>query len=290
MTAALSALGTTATVVVTDPSALVTATDLLRTELAAIDQAASRFRADSEVSQLATGRPTPVSPLLADAIAAALRAARLTDGLVDPTVGAAMCALGYSCDFASMPADVEVVPAKPAPGWHHVRLDGGSVVVPHGVQLDLGATAKAFAADRAALKIAQRTGCGVLVNLGGDIGIAGDPPAGGWHVAIDDTTVTLVSGGLATSGIDRRRWRRAGRPVHHIVDPRTGGNPPAYWRTVSVTALSCVDANTASTAAFILGSHAPAWLSARRLPARLVSEDGHVTTVAGWPSDLRQAS
>jgi thiamine biosynthesis lipoprotein len=105
--------------------------------------------------------------------------------------------------------------------------------------------------------------------------------------------VVLRGGGLATSGITRRRWRRAGRLVHHIVDPRTGDIPPAHWRTVSVAAKSCVDANTASTAAIVLGDAAPAWLASHGLPARLVEVSGAIRTTPGWPHDepaLGQAS
>jgi thiamine biosynthesis lipoprotein len=166
------------------------------------------------------------------------------------------------------------------------------VILPPDVDLDLGATAKALAADRAAARAAQATRCGVLVNLGGDLAVAGPAPASGWQVTIaddhtaagSDTIVSIRSGGLATSSISRRRWRRAGRDCHHIVDPRTGDAPPAMWRTVSVAAANCVDANTASTAAIIEGPAAPSWLAGQRLPARLVDVDGRTVNVAGWPS------
>jgi thiamine biosynthesis lipoprotein len=302
--ASFPALGTTAEVVVTEQEKLGDAIKLLRAELDAVDRTCSRFRPDSEISLLhrQTGHAVHVSPLLADAIGVALRAARLTGGLVDPTVGTAIQALGYDRDFAALPADnradigAAANPA-PAPGWHRVLFDPASatVVLPRRVHLDLGATAKAFAADHASRLIARQLGCGVLVNLGGDVAVAGSAPAGGWRIAVGDdhrtavdqaqTTVAVRGGGLATSGTTRRRWLRAGRPVHHIVDPLTGRNPVPYWRTVSVTALSCVDANTASTAAVVLGEGATAWLAARRLPARLVALDGSVTTVAGWPGD-----
>jgi thiamine biosynthesis lipoprotein len=135
----------------------------------------------------------------------------------------------------------------------------------------------------------------VLVGLGGDIAVAGPAPSGGWRVRIgDDHTradpgdpvVAITAGGLATSSVTRRTWRRAGRTVHHIVDPCTGDVPDPVWRTVSVTAGSCVDANTASTAAIVLGPAAPGWLAERGLPARLVATDGAVTTVAGWPDEV----
>ena len=171
-----------------------------------------------------------------------------------------------------------------------------------GIALDVGATAKTLPADRAAGRIATAMRCGVLVSLGGDLSVAGTAPAGGWWVLVgDDHTrpdrgldgggrdegargVTIVSGGLATSGTVRRRWRRGGEVVHHIVDPRTNAPAAGGWRTVSVAAASCVDANTASTAAVVLGAAAPGWLGERGLPARLVADDGRVRTVSRWPT------
>jgi thiamine biosynthesis lipoprotein len=245
----------------------------------------------------AAGRPAPVSPLLAGALAAALRVARATDGLVDPTVGRAVVDLGYDRDFATLDRDrPEPAVASPAPGWWRVTLDPatGQVLVPRGVLLDLGATAKAYAADRAAARIAGLGSLGVLVSLGGDLATAGPGPDGGWLVGVGDDhraagpgdpVVTVHSGALATSSVTGRRWRRAGRSLHHIVDPRTGNVPEPVWRTVSVTARSCVDANAAATAAIVRGRSAPDWLAGLGLAARLAGQDGTVVTVAGWPAD-----
>ena len=182
----------------------------------------------------------------------------------------------------------------PAPGWWRVRWNPADreVLVPIGVELDLGATAKALAADRIAVRAAAAAGCGVLVSLGGDVRVAGAAPPGGWRIAVGDdhvealvepdSTVTVVSGAIATSGTAVRMWRRGGRTVHHIVDPRTGDVADPCWRTASVAAATCVDANTASTAAIVMGAPAPAWLEQCHLPARLVALDGTVTTTAGW--------
>jgi len=293
--------GTTALLVVEDSAGLEHAQRMLRAELDAVDAACSRFRSDSEISRLHAdaGRPRRVGPLLGEAITVALRAAQVTDGLVDPTVGAAVCALGYDRDFAAMSGDSvsPVQTVRPAPGWWRVDWDPelDQVLVPRGIVLDLGATAKALAADRAATDIARVLGCGVLVSLGGDIAVAGSPPAGGWHIAVaEDHThaqacpqqiVTISAGGLATSSTTRRRWRRGGRWLHHLVDPRTGDIPDSPWRTVSVAAGSCVDANTASTAALIRGRDATGWLQTRQLPARLIDEQGRVCRIGGWPPD-----
>jgi FAD:protein FMN transferase len=297
----LPALGCTASLLVTDPEQLVAAGAILRVELAAIDRACSRFRSDSEISRLhrEAGAPATVSPLLAEALDVALRAAELTDGLVDPTVGRAVVALGYDRDFDEVVQAGPQVPAPraaaPAPGWWRLHWDPErrEVLLPRGVLVDLGATAKALAADRAAALAAEVTGCGVLVGLGGDVAVAGEPPVDGWRIAVaddhrealdaPDERVTLHGGGMATSGTTNRAWWRDGRRHHHIVDPRTGENPPAAWKTVTVAAARCVDANTASTAAIVLGPRAPGWLSGLGLPARLVDPDGRVVTTAGWP-------
>jgi thiamine biosynthesis lipoprotein len=306
VSARLTALGTTALLVLTAPEFIDAGVRLLRTDLAAIDLACSRFRADSELSRLHAnaGREVSISPLLTEALLVALRAARLTGGIVDPTVGSAVSKLGYDRDFAEL-AQLELdAPAapSPAPGWWRVSVDAarGRVLLPRGISLDLGASAKALAADRAANRVADALGCGVLVSLGGDVAVAGPAPADGWRLGIGDdhrraetepdTMVTITSGGLATSSTTCRRWQRGGRELHHIVDPRTGDIPAAHWRTVSVAAACCVDANTASTAAVVLGPAAADWLRAAGLPARLVGADrgvdgdGEVLTVAGWPA------
>ncbi len=297
----LNALGTTAVLVVTDPAGLPAAEGVLREELAAIDQACSRFRPDSEVSHLhdLAGTAMIVSPLLGEAITVALRAAALTDGLVDPTVGQAVRDLGYDRDFAAVaPNQPEPsAPAQPAPGWWRVTWDPErrEVLLPRGVVLDLGATAKALAVDRIAARAADVAGCGVLVSVGGDVRAAGPAREGGWRLRVGDDheraltepdlTVTITSGGLATSSTTRRRWLRGGRPVHHIVDPHTGDVPDSRWRTVTVAAASCVDANIASTASIVMGERAVAWLSERGLPSRLVTDSGQITITAGWPAE-----
>lgn len=293
------ALGTTATLLVAggDPGRLAAARTVLEAELHAVDAACSRFRPDSELTRAnrAAGRPVVIGELLTEAIATALRAAQLTGGAVDPTVGAQLCALGYDRTFTEVLPRLQDPAAKPAPGWQTVGLDvrTRTLLIPAGTSVDLGATAKALAADWAAVRAAEAAGCGVLVNLGGDIRVAGQAPGEGWPVAIGDdhrhggalsSTVALTSGALATSSTAVRSWRRGRRTVHHIVDPATGDNPPPVWRTVSVTAATCVDANTASTAAIVMGAVAVPWLTAAGLPARLVATDGGISRVAQWPA------
>ena len=286
---------------VTEPAKLEEARIRLVDHLAAVDAACSRFRADSELAavEAAAGHWVTVSPLLADLLGAALRAAEITDGDVDPTVGRAMEALGYDRDIlAVLPAGVVV--AGPAPGWRSIELDrtAGRVRIAPGVHVDLGATAKAWTADTAAADILEHTGTGCLVSLGGDLAVAGQVPEGGWRIRVEDVTsdptrsptgqhsvVTVSDGGLATSSTCARRWERGGVQVHHLIDPRTGMPPVASWRTVSVAAGNCLDANIASTAAIVRGERAQAWLRATGLPARLVHEDDRVITLGGWSMD-----
>jgi FAD:protein FMN transferase len=301
-----TALGTSAVIVVTDPRCADDAAAAVADEVAACDAACSRFRDDSELAVLnrSPGRGHEVTPWLFDALSAALRAAQLTDGLVDPTVGRTLSEIGYDRDFDSVPPDgppLKIRVRRPR-RWQGLRLDADARTawIPDGVELDLGATAKALCADRAAVAAHEATGCPVLVSLGGDIAVSGGAPDGGWivHVTDDHRTVadddsddpdgqnvTLYSGGLATSGVTARRWSRGGIVAHHIVDPRSGEPAEVVWRTVTVAADTCVEANIASTASIILGQSAPAWLAQRCLPARLVTSSGSVTAVAGWPAE-----
>lgn len=294
------ALGTTAEVVVRDPSGLFRARVAVERELRAIDRACSRFRATSDLSRLnaAAGRgPVAVGPLLLQAVEVALEAATRTDGAVDPTIGAAMVAAGYDRDHSSVAPEGPAFVGRAAPGTAGVLVDlvARTIALPAGVALDLGATAKALAADRAAAAARRAAPDGsVLVSLGGDVAVAGPAPAGGWAVGIADDhrerrpdhVVAVERGGLATSGLTARRWRRGDRTVHHVLDPRTGEPVDATWRTVTVAGRNCVVANTWSTAALVLGDRAPDALRRAGVAARLVAADGAVVTVGGWPEDV----
>jgi thiamine biosynthesis lipoprotein len=295
------ALGTTAQVSVTELAALDGAVAIVEEELAVIDLACSRFRHDSELAALnrAAGRAFEAGPLLLEALDVAIRAAMLTGGDVDPTVGRSIRGLGWNCDFTVLvsrreEATFEVVPAA---GWATIAIDAdrGLVRVPAGVEIDLGATAKALAADRSARAAWLASGAGVLVNLGGDVAVAGEPPAEGWSIRVTDDhrsppeadgqTIAIRDGGLATSSTIVRRWWAGGDERHHILDPRTGLPAEEVWRTVSVAAATCVDANTASTAAVVRGRDAVSWLQLAGLPARLVALDGSVAYTCDWPAE-----
>jgi thiamine biosynthesis lipoprotein len=298
----IKAIGTTATIAVTVAGRADQALALVAEDLRAIDEACSRFRPDSElrqVEQRSMGKPVPISPLLFDALEVACVVAVKTAGIVDPTIGSALVELGYDRDFDEIttggyPADFR---AQPAPGWWRISLDpeARTVAVPTGVRVDLGATAKALVADRSAQRIASVLDCGVLVNLGGDVAVAGQCPKGGWAIGIAtddgpamdavDQVVTIFAGGLATSGTTARSWLRNGRTVHHIVDPWTGEPAPEVWSLVSTAAPSCVEANAWSTAAIVWGGDAIGNLSTLDVPARLVDAGGEIVHVADWPVD-----
>jgi thiamine biosynthesis lipoprotein len=297
-----AALGTTAVVVTEDrPGILRKAGHEVREEVDRIDRTCSRFRPDSDLVRVnsSSGRWVDVDPLLIEAVDVALRAARITEGLVDPTIGGSMVRIGYDRDFADIGSTEGGAGADPwwipAPGWLLVetRDDPPAIRIAEGVSLDLGSTAKALAADRAAARAAVAVGGGVLVGLGGDIAVGGRAPDGGWPVGVAEDhdalpehgeTISIVSGGVATSSTTVRRWSKGGRTLHHILEPRTGRPANGTWRTVSVCAATCVDANIASTASIIAGDEDAAWVEGHGLPARLVRQDGTIVRVGGWPT------
>jgi FAD:protein FMN transferase len=297
-TVSFPALGGTAVVGVTSEPALDRARDAVEAVIDELDRACSRFRDDSELTALnaAAGGWCDVSPLLLDAVRAALRAARLTDGDVDPTIGRALIALGYDRDFDALTPNRTITFAS-VPGWRSVELDEtrSRVRTEPGVVIDLGATAKALGADRAAETAAQAIGCGTIVALSGDIATAGSPPDEGWRVRVTDDHrsgcsvpgqwISVHSGGLATSSTVARRWTTSEGDAHHLVNPATGRPVQPSWRTVSVAAASCLDANIASTAAIVRGDGAVPWLESLGLPSRLVGVDGTVVHVAAWPAE-----
>jgi thiamine biosynthesis lipoprotein len=286
---------TSARIVVTDHRCLDVAAAFVDQELARVETACSRFRQDSELLDLVVEEDGSrlLSPLLAELVRAALDAARDTSGAVDPTLGAAMVGLGYDRDIELVRgADRPVAPVGQVPGWQTLRLVGRRLFGPPGLELDLGATAKAVAADRCAALVQRRLGVGVLISLGGDIATAGPAPIGGWQVTVQDLAtdparqVTLGAGAaVATSSTAKRTWTQGGEPRHHLLAPDTGRPVTGPWRAATVVAPTCLQANVATTAAVVKGRDAVAWLRSSGLPARLVSTDGLVTTLGGWPRE-----
>jgi FAD:protein FMN transferase len=318
-TATWRALGTYVQLVVHPAAALREAIPLANTVLEAVDASCSRFRADSGLSRVnrRAGTWVGVDPLLVGVLRTALAAAEDSCGLVCPTLGVHLRALGYDRDLAEVRAGggttdhgPAVVPPPVLPdAWRSIEIcDRSAIRIPMGVELDLGAVGKAHAADLIAARLPERLGCDVLVSLGGDVavGTLDASPTHPWRVEVSEVpsagpdtageaprqtgtgtpvdVVPLPEGGIATSTILRRRWSHRGRPAHHLLDPRTGLPVRPRWRTASVLADRCSTANAASTAVVVMGDPAVPWLAARGLAARLVDTHGRVTTVGGWPT------
>lgn len=289
---------TSCRLVVATPARLADATSLVDDQLARVEQACSRFRPDSELMTLVRDDDGSgeVSPLLAELVQGALTAARDSGGAVDPTLGSVLAGLGYDRDIAEVRARSggrPVVVLRHHAGWRSLSLDGLRLWMPHGTQLDLGATAKAIAADRCARLVHARLGTGVLVSLGGDIATAGPAPRGGWQVRVQDLPtdvpqqITLHEGAaVATSSSARRTWLQDDQPRHHLVDPLTRLPAVGPWRSITVVAPTCLRANTATTAAMVKGKGALAWLRHTGLPARLVAHEGGLVTLGGWPRQV----
>ncbi len=240
------------------------------------DQMFSRFKPDSELNRVnaAAGRPVRVSREFAHMLGLALDAAHETGGLVDPTLGAQLASAGYDDDFASLVPGVRPVSAaEPAPRGE-VRLDGRLVLAPKGVQLDLNGIVKGKTVDDALLLL---DGEG-FVSAGGDLAARGTLvaalPRGG--------SVELIRGGLATSGSDRRRWLHGGTVQHHLIDPNTGVPAASRWEQVTVCGLTCLAADIAAKAAYLLSAEGPDWLDARGLPGRFVTASGEIVANHAW--------
>lgn len=298
-----SALGTYVHLQTAGGHRLDEAAQLAAAVLDEVDRTCSRFRPDSDLmlANARAGEWTQVSPVLVGAVRVAIEAAEATDGLVDPTLGHHLLTAGYDRTFALLtessthPAAVPIPPARDR--WRQVEVREDALRLPIAAYLDLGATGKAYAADLVAASIVTQLGVAVVVSVGGDV--RAEAPADAttslpaWPIGIahtaaalddgPDEVIELVDGGLATSSTAARRWVRGGREWHHLIDPRTGEPARGPWRTVTAIGHTAVAANTASTAAIVLGATAPAWLSAHGVAARLVDHDDCVTTTPGWP-------
>ena len=235
------------------------------------EQVFSRFRDDSELNRVnrSGSQIVVVSELFARIVRTALEVAQATGGLVDPTLGAAIESAGYDRDFSLLPDDDERPSGPPVPGcWRTLRLHGRLLSRPPGVELDLNGVVKSFAVDHA-LGLIEGEG---LIAAGGDVAVRGgatiELPRGG--------SLDLLAGGLATSGTTRRRWRRQGRAQHHLIDPGTGRPAESRWQEVTVAAGSCLGADVASRAAFLLSEGGPDWLDERGLPGRFLDARGEV--------------
>jgi FAD:protein FMN transferase len=289
---------------VTNPDVLTDARAILDAVLADVEQAASRFRPGTEIESLnaaaGTG-PISVSPMMVDLVSHALWAAEMTGGACDPTIADSLVALGYDRDIDELGVDGEQKEVHRAPGIAGIELDleSRTLSLPQGTHLDLGATAKARAADLAAERIAEQFGVGALVDIGGDLRVAGATPQGGWRIGVTssardasspiDEVVCIDQGGMASSSSVVRTWSAGGERHHHIIDPATGRSAESPFSLVTVAAPTCVEANAYSTAAMVWGDDALFELPQRSLVARIVRLDGTVERLGGWPEPQETA-
>ena len=290
----------TVRVSVVQRSALPPAVHVVRDLMREVDLAASRFRTGSELTRAnwLAGVPVPISRTLTELVGTALDAAAETNGAVDPTIGLDLLAAGYDRDIRLVrDGAATAIPPRRRADWSEVCLDRerGLLRVPRGLALDLGATAKAWTADRAAALVSRRFGTAALVEIGGDLAVAG-APEGGWRVHVAEREgqpgqdIGVHAGGVATSTTTVRAWQRDGHRMHHLIDPRTGEPARGPWRTVTVADESALAANQASTAALVLGAAAERWLIERGAPARLVHRDGTVVHLGAWPVERLEAA
>jgi thiamine biosynthesis lipoprotein len=264
----------------------------------------SRFRPDSELSRLNArpGQPVIVSDLLLDVLQAAVRAARATAGLYDPTLLHALERLGYDRSFDRLGAALPAAsgPAPGGGGWRRLELDlkARTVTLPPGVGIDLGGIAKGMAVDAAVERLRTMGSRAAMVSAGGDLRVHGLPSAGDcWPIAIegprDPVTVALTRGSLATSGIGRRRWVQGGVERHHLLDPRDARPAQTGLWSVTVAATTCAQAEVAAKTAFVLGPRAGMdFLESKGLAGLLVPRSGGSLRVGSWPSpaERREAS
>ncbi len=221
--------------------------DAAEKEFHRLESLLSRFCDSSELSHLNQEGALDVSADLARVVGLALEARDRTDGRFDPTVHDAVVSAGYDRSFEDVPRDANAT-AHAARCGGGVRLMGSRIELDAGVRLDLGGIGKGYAADRAAELLAPAGPC--LVNAGGDVATCG----GSWPIGVDGgVTVELSGGALATSGRDRRRWRRAGRELHHLIDPSTGS--PAETDLLRATAVGsdAVEAEVLAKWLFLVG-------------------------------------
>lgn len=298
--AVFPALGSEVVVGVTDAALLEPAVDRVKLRLAEVDRALSRFRDDSELAAIdrAPERPHLVSPLFLEALELACRAAASTDGWFDPTVRDALEAAGYDrgIDQIETAGPGPARPALPAGQWRLIFFDHANriVALPRGVRLDFGGIGKGFAVDYA-LRDFGETSAGVLISAGGDIGVAGPAPEGGWLCEVAqtregeaETCVLLRSGALASSGLGRRQWQRDGERLHHLIDPRSGRPGASPWRLVTVAAPSCAAAEVAAKVAWLRGAAGLDWIDRLHLSARFAAVDGTVQVTGAWPVHAKE--
>ena len=259
-----------------------------------LEQLWSRFLPSSEISRLnqADGEPMQLSEETFVLVGRAMDAWRATAGAFDPTVIAALTALGYDGSFEQIGAkrNATATPAGPTPGCAGIDVDAARrrVRLPLGVGLDPGGIGKGLAADFVVAELLGAGAKGACVNLGGDTVCRGEPPFGqGWQVGVADpfghgqllAVLGLRWGAVATSTRLQRTWQRGERAYHHLIDPHTGLPSDAGIDSITVVAASGWWAEAVAKAAFVAGRDGAAHVMARLQATGLMSNGPGPPTV-----------
>jgi thiamine biosynthesis lipoprotein len=256
------------------------ALDEAESELHRLEALFSRFRPDSELSLLNRRGRLEASDDLLEIVELALAARARTSGRFDPTVHDALVAAGYDRTFEALAPDGPSLAQFDGSCGGGVTISDGAIELELGVHLDLGGIGKGYAVDRALAMLAQAGPA--LVNAGGDIATHGQPDRFGWRVGVENLTLALDGGAVATSGRDRRRWRRDGEERHHLIDPGTGRPAESDLLRVTVIGRSAVEAEVDAKALFLAGERAALEeADALGLPCVLVTADGRTVLAGG---------
>jgi len=260
-----------------------------------LEQRWSRFRPDSEVSELnrRAGEPVRVSGETIELIERAVDAWLLSGGTFDPTVLGAVIRAGYDRSFD------ELGPAPPpgrSPlgiGLADIEIDGDTVRLPAGTGFDPGGIGKGLAADMVVGEVLAAGAEGVCVNLGGDVRVAGARPTGdGWTVAVEHpwsdapiAVLGLTAGAVATSTTLKRRWETDGQVRHHLIDPGTGLPSDTDVNLATVVVAAGWAAEVLAKAVLLRGAaHAFDILGGTGAQGLVVDDGGRIHTTPAFSS------
>ncbi len=271
------------------------ALDWARDRIGQLEQRWSRFLAHSDISNLnrAEGAPLEVHPDTVAAVRAACAAWLVTGGRFDPTVHDSLLRLGYDDTFDVVRERGGGMPTStlPAPGCAGIEFNEthNMVRLPAHVRLDLGGIGKGLAADLTVVGLLERGAEGALVSVGGDLRVAGTPPNGdAWIIEIEDprddrpiASISMLSGGVATSTTLRRRWRSGQRPHHHLVAPATGASTTTEVVGATVIAGTAAWADALSKVPFVDPLQSDCFEHASCL---VMYADGTTTTTGTFPA------
>lgn len=253
--------------------------EIVRGYVAEAERRFSRFIEESELSQLnhAAGRWFKASPELLGLVQESLAWCDRTSGLFDPSLLEALRQVGYDRSMAELRERPAPTPV-PTMEWMRPRLadtlvdlERQQILLPEGVQLDLGGIAKGWVAARATEMLGRFTDS-CVVSAGGDMVLKGLPEGQlSWQVSLEDprdasrvlAVLEVRPGSLATSSVTKRRWAQGDLPRHHILDPRSGLPAESEWLSVTVWTETATGAEAFAKALLIADPDEAASLSTR---------------------------